>query len=59
MFSGCRTLAQHLAAVLLDDRRGVALERMAEGVVGGRKNQVSPPALTIALPVPLASIQVS
>jgi hypothetical protein len=32
---------------------------VAEGVVGGEKNQVSPPALTMAPPVPLASITVS
>ena len=30
-------LAQHLAAVRLDDRRGVALQRVAEGVVGGEE----------------------
>src|ERR1700739_3933294 len=29
------SVAQHLAAVLLDDIGGVALERMAEGIVGG------------------------
>jgi hypothetical protein len=32
---------------------------VAERVVGGEENQLSPPDLTIALPVPLASIHVS
>ena len=36
-FSGCLTLPMHLAARLHDDRRGVALERMAEGVVRGQE----------------------
>ena len=30
-------LAEHLAAIGLDHRRGVALERMTEGVVGGEE----------------------
>ena len=30
-------LAEHLAAVLFHHRRGVALERMAEGVIGGQE----------------------
>src|SRR5215471_7941428 len=38
-------LAQHLAAALHHDRFGVALERVAEGVVGGEKE----PGITAAL----------
>ena len=35
--NGWRTRPTHLAAVLLDHRRGVALERVTEGIVGGEE----------------------
>ena len=54
-----RDRAQHLAARCLDDRGRVALQRMAEGVVGGQEEPGVAAALTMALPVPLASAQVS
>ena len=37
MLSGCLTRAEHLAAIGVDDRGGVALQRVAEGVVGGEE----------------------
>ena len=37
VLSGCADLAQHLAAVLQHDRFGVALERVAERIVGGQE----------------------
>ena len=48
-------VAEHLAAVRLHDLGGVALERMAEGVVGGDEEPAILAALTIAFPAPLAS----
>jgi hypothetical protein len=52
-------LAEHLAAVLQHDGFGVAFERVAECVVGGQENHVSPPDFDGRPPVPLASIHVS
>ncbi len=56
---GMAHLAQHLAARLGHDIGDVALQGVAEGVIGGEKNQLSPPALTTAEPVPLARAKVS
>jgi hypothetical protein len=56
---GWRTPPKHLAAVLGDDGRGVALQRVAEGVVGGEEVPAVAAGRGQALPVPLASATVS
>ena len=48
--------ADHLAAVGRDDRGGVALERRAEGIVGGEEEPGVAAGLHQRLPVPWASM---
>ena len=50
---------EHLAAIGLDEVAGVFFQRVAERVIRGEKNHVSPPALTSEPPVPTASAWVS
>ena len=53
VLSGCLTPPTHLAAVGVDDRGGVALQRRAEGVVGGQEEPGVAAGLDQRLPVPL------